>query len=54
MDKLTVRDLDASGKRVFVRVDFNVPLAGRQGHRRLADPRRAARRSATSRRRAPG
>ena len=26
MDKLTVRDLDASGKRVFVRVDFNVPL----------------------------
>jgi phosphoglycerate kinase len=27
MDKLTVRDLDASGKRVFVRVDFNVPLA---------------------------
>jgi phosphoglycerate kinase len=27
MDKLTVRDLDAKGKRVFVRVDFNVPLA---------------------------
>ena len=27
MDKLTVRDLDAAGKRVFVRVDFNVPLA---------------------------
>ena len=27
MDKLTVRDMDASGKRVFVRVDFNVPLA---------------------------
>ena len=26
MDKLTVRDLDASGKAVFVRVDFNVPL----------------------------
>ncbi len=26
MDKLTVRDLDATGKRVFVRVDFNVPL----------------------------
>jgi phosphoglycerate kinase len=26
MDKLTVRDLDASGKRVFLRVDFNVPL----------------------------
>jgi phosphoglycerate kinase len=26
MDKLTVQDLDATGKRVFVRVDFNVPL----------------------------
>jgi phosphoglycerate kinase len=26
MDKLSVRDLDAAGKRVFVRVDFNVPL----------------------------
>src|SRR5512147_1183050 len=26
MDKQTIRDLDASGKRVFVRVDFNVPL----------------------------
>jgi phosphoglycerate kinase len=27
MDKLTIRDVDASGKRVFLRVDFNVPLA---------------------------
>jgi phosphoglycerate kinase len=27
MDKLTVRDTDVAGKRVFVRVDFNVPLA---------------------------
>jgi phosphoglycerate kinase len=27
MEKLTIRDLDAAGKRVFVRVDFNVPLA---------------------------
>jgi phosphoglycerate kinase len=26
MDKRSVRDLDASGKRVLVRVDFNVPL----------------------------
>jgi phosphoglycerate kinase len=27
MDKLTVRDADVAGKRVFVRVDYNVPLA---------------------------
>jgi len=27
MEKLTVRDFDPAGKRVFVRVDFNVPLA---------------------------
>jgi phosphoglycerate kinase len=26
MNKLTVRDLDLKGKRVFVRVDFNVPI----------------------------
>jgi phosphoglycerate kinase len=26
MDKLTVRDIDVSGKRVLVRVDFNVPM----------------------------
>ena len=26
MQKLSIRDLDLSGKRVFVRVDFNVPL----------------------------
>ncbi len=27
MNKKTVRDLDLSGKRVFMRVDFNVPMA---------------------------
>ena len=27
MSTLSIRDLDLSGKRVFMRVDFNVPLA---------------------------
>ncbi|MDP3487904.1 MAG: phosphoglycerate kinase, partial [Bacillota bacterium] len=26
MHKLTVKDIEVQGKRVFVRVDFNVPL----------------------------
>src|SRR5262249_60651599 len=26
MSKLSIRDLELTGKRVFVRVDFNVPL----------------------------
>lgn len=28
MQKKSVRDIDVQGKRVFVRVDFNVPLDG--------------------------
>jgi len=28
MSKLSIRDLDLKGKRVFIRVDFNVPLSG--------------------------
>lgn len=31
MDKLTVRDIDVSGKKVLVRVDFNVPLDEKTG-----------------------
>src|SRR5512135_3037165 len=27
MPKLSIRDLDLKGKRLFIRVDFNVPLA---------------------------
>ena len=33
MNKMTVRDIDLKGKRVLVRVDFNVPLEGEQNHR---------------------
>src|SRR4030095_14982072 len=28
MSKLSIRDLDLKGKRLFIRVDFNVPLDG--------------------------
>ena len=28
MDKMTIRDVDLKGKRVIIRVDFNVPLEG--------------------------
>lgn len=28
-NKLSVKDLDVAGKRVFIRVDFNVPLTVR-------------------------
>src|SRR6266567_1488740 len=30
MDKKTIRDIDVTGKRVLVRVDFNVPLDDQQ------------------------
>lgn len=40
MAKLTVRDLDVSGKRVFVRVDYNVPLEEKDGQMVVTDATR--------------
>src|SRR5881398_1800437 len=40
MAKLTVRDLDVRGKRVLVRVDFNVPTEVRGGKSRITDDTR--------------
>ena len=37
MSKLTVRDLDVRGKRVFVRVDFNVPMEEKDGQMVVTD-----------------
>src|SRR5262249_6181203 len=40
MTKLSVRDLDARGKRVLVRVDFNEPTEARGGKVRITDDTR--------------
>jgi phosphoglycerate kinase len=40
MAKLTVRDLNVHGKRVFVRVDFNVPLEEKDGQMVITDATR--------------
>src|SRR5256885_1920720 len=40
MAKLTLRDLDVRGKRVLVRVDFNVPIETRGGKRVITDDTR--------------
>jgi phosphoglycerate kinase len=37
MAKLTVRDLNLKGKRVFVRVDYNVPMAEKDGQMVIND-----------------
>ncbi len=40
MAKLSVSDLDVRGQRVFVRVDFNVPLDEKDGHMVITDETR--------------
>src|SRR5216684_7640699 len=40
MAKLTVRDLNIRGKRVFVRVDYNVPLEEKDGQMVITDETR--------------
>jgi phosphoglycerate kinase len=40
MAKLTVRDLDLRGKRVFVRVDYNVPMEEKDGQMVINDTTR--------------
>ncbi len=40
MAKLTVRDLDVRGKRVFMRVDYNVPMEEKDGQMVINDATR--------------
>lgn len=40
MAKLTVRDLDVAGKRVFMRVDYNVPMEEKDGRMVINDSTR--------------
>src|SRR5215212_1102069 len=40
MKKLTLRDLDVRGKRVLVRVDFNVPIEEHGDHIHITDDTR--------------
>jgi len=42
--KLTVRDLDVRGKRVFMRVDYNVPLEKKMAKWSLPMPHASSRR----------
>src|SRR6266403_6327370 len=40
MAKLTVKDLNVTGKRVFVRVDYNVPMEEKDGQMVINDETR--------------
>ena len=40
MAKLTVKDIDTRGKRVLVRVDYNVPLEEKDGQMVITDDTR--------------
>ena len=40
MAKLTVRDINTNGKRVFARVDYNVPLEEKDGQMVITDETR--------------
>src|SRR5436190_16570484 len=40
MAKLTVNDLDVAGKRVFMRVDYNVPMEEKDGKMVINDATR--------------
>src|SRR2546429_3689147 len=49
MAKLSVKDLNVRGKRVFVRVDYNVPLEEKDGQMVITDPTRIVETLATVR-----
>src|SRR5579859_2999743 len=49
MAKLTVKDLNVRGKRVFIRVDYNVPLEEKDGQMEITDATRIAETLATLR-----
>src|SRR5256884_1623982 len=49
MAKLSVKDLNVRGKRVFVRVDYNVPLEEKDGQMVITDPTRIVETLATLR-----
>jgi len=49
MAKLSVKDLNIRGKRVFVRVDYNVPLEEKDGQMVITDPTRIVETLATLR-----